>query len=186
FQMKEMMPILSGEVLAPPDARGRFGDYGGRFVPETLIPALDELLEAWTAARADAAYRDELALLLESYAGRPTPLFRADRLAHAQGRDERGAARLGHQRAQHLLLHRQRGGPPSLSGDGARAAEDHRRGDRGAGARARGPAARRGAGLRRRRIERHRRAAPIRRRAFGRALRRRGGGPRAGVGQARS
>jgi len=83
--MKEMLPILSGETLAPPDARGRFGDYGGRFVPETLIPALDELQAAWTAARADAAYRAELSLLLETYAGRPTPLFRADRLARSLG-----------------------------------------------------------------------------------------------------
>ena len=83
--MKEILPILSGETLAPPDARGRFGEYGGRFVPETLIPALDELSAAWTAARADAAYRDELAQLLETYAGRPTPLFRADRLAKALG-----------------------------------------------------------------------------------------------------
>jgi len=83
--MKEMLPILSGETLAPPDARGRFGEYGGRFVPETLIPALDELTAAWTTARADATYREELALLLETYAGRPTPLFRADRLAKALG-----------------------------------------------------------------------------------------------------
>ncbi len=83
--MKEMLQVLSGETLAPPDARGRFGEYGGRFVPETLIPALDELTAAWTAARKDEKYRAELALLLETYAGRPTPLFRADRLAKALG-----------------------------------------------------------------------------------------------------
>jgi tryptophan synthase beta chain len=83
--MKEMMPILADEIRAPPDARGRFGDYGGRFVPETLIPALDELAAAWTAARADAGYKAELSLLLETYAGRPTPLFRADRLAKSLG-----------------------------------------------------------------------------------------------------
>src|SRR5439155_23941080 len=63
----------------------RFGEYGGGFVPETLIPALDELSQAWIAARADPAYRAELSLLLETYAGRPTPLFRADRLAKALG-----------------------------------------------------------------------------------------------------
>jgi tryptophan synthase beta chain len=83
--MKEMLPILSGATETPPDARGRFGEYGGRFVPETLIPALDELSLAWTAARADAGYRAELSMLLETYAGRPTPLFRADRLAKALG-----------------------------------------------------------------------------------------------------
>ncbi len=83
--MKQMLPILGEPVVAPPDARGRFGAYGGRFVPETLIPALEELERAWTAARADEAYRAELARLLETYAGRPTPLFRADRLAAALG-----------------------------------------------------------------------------------------------------
>ena len=55
--MKEMPPILSGSTVAPPDARGRFGAYGGRFVPETLIPALDELERAWNGARADPRYR---------------------------------------------------------------------------------------------------------------------------------
>ena len=83
--MKEMQPILAGEVERPPDARGRFGEYGGRFVPETLIPALDELSAAWSAARKDTKYNEELALLLETYAGRPTPLFRADRLAKELG-----------------------------------------------------------------------------------------------------
>ena len=83
--MKEMLPLFADKPFAPPDARGRFGAYGGRFVPETLIPALDELEEAWTAARADPAYRAELSDLLQNYAGRPTPLFRADRLARAVG-----------------------------------------------------------------------------------------------------
>jgi tryptophan synthase beta chain len=68
-----------------PDARGRYGEFGGRFVPETLIPALEELEVAWRAARAEKAYRAELASLLETYAGRPTPLFRADRLRAALG-----------------------------------------------------------------------------------------------------
>jgi tryptophan synthase beta chain len=115
--MKEMPPILSGSAIAPPDARGRFGEYGGRFVPETLVPALDELLEAWTAARADPAYRAELALLLESYGGRPTPLFRADRLAQALGRAGRvylkredllhtGAHKLNNTLGQALLARR--------------------------------------------------------------------------------
>jgi len=68
-----------------PDARGRFGEFGGRFVPETLMPALDELEAAWRVARADAAYRTELARLLRDYAGRPTPLFEAQRLRAALG-----------------------------------------------------------------------------------------------------
>jgi tryptophan synthase beta chain len=82
---KELPPLFAEATAAPPDARGRFGAYGGRFVPETLIPALEELERAWTAARADPAYRDELATLLSTYAGRPTPLFRADRLAASLG-----------------------------------------------------------------------------------------------------
>ena len=87
--MKEMQPIFAEATNTPPDARGRFGAYGGRFVPETLIPALDELMVAWTTARADPAYRAELTHLLQTYAGRPTPLFRADRLAKALGLEGR-------------------------------------------------------------------------------------------------
>jgi tryptophan synthase beta chain len=56
-----------------------FGDYGGRYVPETLIPALDELTAGWSEARADDGYWQELDELLTTYAGRPTPLTRADR-----------------------------------------------------------------------------------------------------------
>src|SRR5438128_4997344 len=83
--MKEMPPVLSDATVSPADARGRFGAYGGRFVPETLIPALDELERSWKEARADSRYREELTELLQTYAGRPTPLFRADRLAKALG-----------------------------------------------------------------------------------------------------
>ncbi|CAN5211608.1 tryptophan synthase subunit beta [soil metagenome] len=72
-------------VGAAPDVGGRFGAYGGRFVPETLIPALEELAEVYGAARADAAFGAELAALLESYVGRPTPLYRAERLGEAAG-----------------------------------------------------------------------------------------------------
>ncbi|TMA24102.1 MAG: tryptophan synthase subunit beta [Deltaproteobacteria bacterium] len=78
-----MLPLFSWDPGPFPDARGRFGAYGGRFVPETLIPALDELAAAWRSARADTAYRDELATLLRDYAGRPTPLLAAKRLAEA-------------------------------------------------------------------------------------------------------
>ena len=57
------------------DRRGRFGAYGGRFVPETLIPPLEELTAAWAAARGDPAVRDELTRLQRDFIGRPTPLF---------------------------------------------------------------------------------------------------------------
>jgi len=81
--VKDMLPLFSWDPGPFPDERGRFGAYGGRFVPETLIPALDELVAAWRSARADSAYRDELAALLRDYAGRPTPLLVAKRLAEA-------------------------------------------------------------------------------------------------------
>ena len=67
------------------DRRGRFGPYGGRFVPETLIPPLDELAAAWAAARGDPAYRDELARLQRDFIGRPTPLFEVPTEALADG-----------------------------------------------------------------------------------------------------
>ena len=51
----------------------RFGPYGGRYVPETLMPALTELEAAWVAARVDPAFLEELGRLLRDFAGRPTP-----------------------------------------------------------------------------------------------------------------
>ncbi|HWE24844.1 MAG TPA: tryptophan synthase subunit beta, partial [Myxococcales bacterium] len=83
--MKRTLPLFTIPVGDLPDSRGRFGAYGGRFVPETLIPALDELEAAWRSARADPGYRDELSALLRDYAGRPTPLTEAPRLAEALG-----------------------------------------------------------------------------------------------------
>jgi tryptophan synthase beta chain len=62
-----------------PDARGRFGPYGGRFVPEALVAALDELDREYRAARADTSFTVELDRLLRTYAGRPTPLTEAHR-----------------------------------------------------------------------------------------------------------
>jgi tryptophan synthase beta chain len=64
----------------------RFGPYGGQFVPETLMPALAELEQAWLKARADPAYRAELEALLRDFGGRPTPLYRARRLSERAGR----------------------------------------------------------------------------------------------------
>ncbi|PKB66959.1 MAG: tryptophan synthase subunit beta [SAR202 cluster bacterium Io17-Chloro-G3] len=65
-----------------PDSSGRFGNYGGRFVPETLMPALSELETAYEQARLDASFRQELAYLLKEYAGRPTPLYYAANLTN--------------------------------------------------------------------------------------------------------
>jgi tryptophan synthase beta chain len=63
----------------------RFGAFGGRFVPETLVAALDELTSAWEAAVADPAFHEELSLLLRDYVGRATPLYAARRLGDAAG-----------------------------------------------------------------------------------------------------
>ena len=63
-----------------PDKRGYFGPYGGRFVPETLMAPLEQLTESWQEARRDRAFRRELADLLETYCGRPTPISFAARL----------------------------------------------------------------------------------------------------------
>src|SRR5918994_3961410 len=63
----------------------RFGPYGGRFVPETLLAALDDLTAAWADASADVEFRAELDALLRDYVGRPTPLFKAERLSRAVG-----------------------------------------------------------------------------------------------------
>ena len=64
----------------------RFGPYGGQYVPETLMPALAELEQAWREARDDEGYRAELRGLLRDFGGRPTPLYRARRLSERAGR----------------------------------------------------------------------------------------------------
>ena len=77
-------PVHPG--LLETDARGHWGverDFGGRFVPETLVAALEQLEAAWTALRGDPVFWSELRELLAHYAGRPTALYRADRLAVA-------------------------------------------------------------------------------------------------------
>ena len=68
-----------------PDARGRFGTYGGRYVPEVLIPALDELDAAWRQLRVDPGFRAELGALLRDFVGRPTPITFAARLSEELG-----------------------------------------------------------------------------------------------------
>ena len=68
-----------------PNERGYFGDYGGRFVPETLLPVLDELTKAYNQAKADPAFWNEFNSLSRDYSGRPTPLYFAKRLTENCG-----------------------------------------------------------------------------------------------------
>ncbi len=68
-----------------PDNRGYFGTYGGRFVPETLVPALDELTAAYNEAKSDASFWAEFDSLSRDYSGRPTPLYLAERLSNHCG-----------------------------------------------------------------------------------------------------
>ncbi|MGE5819662.1 MAG: tryptophan synthase subunit beta [Deltaproteobacteria bacterium] len=68
-----------------PDRRGHFGPYGGRYVAETLMPALTELEKAYAEARHDSSFRREFQYYLRDYAGRETPLYFAERLTHKLG-----------------------------------------------------------------------------------------------------
>jgi tryptophan synthase beta chain len=68
-----------------PDERGRFGSFGGRYAPETLIPALEELTRVYAKARRDPKFRTELDYYLRQYVGRPTPLYLAQRLTKKLG-----------------------------------------------------------------------------------------------------
>lgn len=70
---------------AVPDDRGRFGDFGGRFVPETLTRALDQLSEEYDKAKKDPEFQRELDGLLKTFVGRPSPLYHARRLSEAMG-----------------------------------------------------------------------------------------------------
>ena len=74
-------------VAAVPDVRGRFGAFGGRYAPEVLIPALEELRDAWAALRDDPSFRGELGGLLTDFVGRPTPITHAARLSDELGYD---------------------------------------------------------------------------------------------------
>jgi tryptophan synthase beta chain len=76
--------VSEGTTAAPP---GAFGPFGGRYVPETVIAALDELETAWSAATRNTAFRHELDDLLTEYAGRPSPLTPAPRLSEVAGRE---------------------------------------------------------------------------------------------------
>src|SRR4026209_2104950 len=71
--------------ITQPDDLGHWGQYGGRFVPETLMAPLEELTAAYLASRDDESFQSELQSLLQNYAGRPTPLFYAARLTEHSG-----------------------------------------------------------------------------------------------------
>jgi tryptophan synthase beta chain len=73
--------------MATTGVEHRFGPYGGQYVPETLMPALSELETAWLAATRDPSYAEELEVLRRDFAGRPTPLYLAERLSEAAGRE---------------------------------------------------------------------------------------------------
>ncbi|MCS7043836.1 MAG: tryptophan synthase subunit beta [Bryobacteraceae bacterium] len=76
---------MNEKVMQVPDERGHFGPYGGRFVPETLMAPLEELERAFREAQQDPEFHRELKELLETYAGRPTPLYEARRLGAELG-----------------------------------------------------------------------------------------------------
>jgi tryptophan synthase beta chain len=82
-----MQSKVHDHMVSPgPDARGRYGPYGGRFVPETLMGPLQELEEAYAKAREDPSFQAELEALFRTYSGRPTPLTFARRLSQHLGR----------------------------------------------------------------------------------------------------
>ncbi len=77
---------MSSAPQSMPDAQGRFGPYGGRYVPETLVAPLEELERAYSEARNDPKFQSELDSLLRNFAGRPTPLQFASRISERLGR----------------------------------------------------------------------------------------------------
>jgi len=83
------MNAPTGSLRAGPDANGHFGEFGGRYVAETLMPLILELEQAYIAAKADPAFQAELDDLLKHYVGRPSPLYFAERLT-----DELGGAKI--------------------------------------------------------------------------------------------
>jgi tryptophan synthase beta chain len=78
-------PLKPNDYSAYPDGEGRFGDYGGRYVPETLMPLVLELNEAYEAAKADPSFQSELNGYLKHYVGRPSPMYFAERLTNHYG-----------------------------------------------------------------------------------------------------
>jgi tryptophan synthase beta chain len=79
------MPTAPNSFRSGPDERGHFGIFGGRYVAETLMPLVLDLEKAYAAAKADPSFQSELDYLLEHYAGRPSPLYFAERLTKKLG-----------------------------------------------------------------------------------------------------
>src|SRR5947209_1551283 len=73
------------DIPAVPDERGYFGNYGGRWVPETLVPAVDDLIDAYVELKDSLEFQNELAQLHRTYTGRPTPVSYARRLSEHLG-----------------------------------------------------------------------------------------------------
>src|SRR5262249_6940628 len=71
---------MSASLLSVPDLQGRFGPYGGRFVPETLMHALEQLSQAYRSAQEDSEFQKQFDYYLRDYVGRPSPLYFAERL----------------------------------------------------------------------------------------------------------
>ncbi len=121
-------PPRPNSLATGPDARGRFGPFGGRFVAETLMPLILEVERAYDAARADPAFRTELDRYLRDYVGRPSPLWFAERLTGTLGgakiyfkRDElnhTGAHKINNCMGQ-ILLARRMGKPRIIAETGA-------------------------------------------------------------------
>ncbi len=127
---------------AYPDENGHFGPYGGKYVPETLMPALEELEEAYLRARNDDDFMQELAYLQRSFVGRPTPVTYARRLSEHLGgaqiylkREDlahTGAHKINNALGQALLMKRKMGKCHRGRAAGHRVRSLH--GDRGHGA----------------------------------------------------
>lgn len=114
-------------TLPRPDARGRFADFGGRFAPETLLPALFELERAFEEARNDSAFQSQLTDILRGFVGRPTPVYKADHLSDLLGLElylkredlaHTGAHKINNTVAQALLTRRM-GKPRVIAETGA-------------------------------------------------------------------
>ncbi len=114
-------------MSALPDAGGRFGEFGGRFAPETLMPALLELEQAFEEAWADPSFHAQLDGLLDTFVGRPTPVYRAARLSEELGLNlllkredlaHTGAHKINNTMGQALLAHRM-GKPRIIAETGA-------------------------------------------------------------------
>src|SRR3954466_13982871 len=80
-----MNPVLPNSFRSGPDEHGHFGNFGGRFVAETLMPLILDLEKAYTAAKADPAFQAEMNGYLKNYVGRPSPLYLAERLTDHLG-----------------------------------------------------------------------------------------------------